>query len=85
MDALPLAGNLSLYELFRQVVPNTALGAVAVVLTMGLFLSLVAMWLWYWRPDENLEGKASTMADIADSMVAERGSSLADTQVNRKS
>jgi hypothetical protein len=85
MDALPLAGNLSLYELFRQLVPNTALGTVAVALTVGLFLSLVAIWLWYWRPQENLEGRASTFADITDSMVAEPGSSAVNTQVNRNS
>jgi hypothetical protein len=85
MDALPLAGNLSLYELFRQLVPNTALGAVAVVLTVGLFLSLVAVWLWCWRPDENLKCRMPTFADVMDSMVAERGSSLVDTQLNRKS
>jgi hypothetical protein len=85
MDALPLAGNLSLYELFRQLVPNTALGAVAVVLAVGLFLSLVAAWLWYWCSDENLEDRTSTFADIRNSMVAEPGSSLVDTQVNRKS
>jgi hypothetical protein len=53
MDALPFAGNLSLYELFRQLVPDTTLGAIAVVLTMGLFLSFVAIWLWYWSSGEH--------------------------------
>ena len=80
MDALPFAGNLSLYELFRQLVPNTALGAVAVVLAVGLFLSLVAIGLWCWRPGENLEGRTSTFADITESMVTEPGSSVVDTQ-----
>jgi type II secretory pathway component PulM len=56
-----------------------------VVLTVGLFLSLVAVWLWCWRPDENLKCRMPTFADVADSMVAERGSSLVDTQLNRKS
>lgn len=84
MDALPLAGNLSLYELFRQLVPNTALGAVAVVLTVGLFLSLVAVWLWCWRPDGNSEGSTSTFAGMADSMVSEPGDPLVDMQVNLK-
>lgn len=67
MDALPFAGNLSLYELFRQLVPDTTLGAVVVVLTMGLFLSFVAIWLWCWSSDEHSVSKASTISDSRNS------------------
>lgn len=85
MDALPLAGNLSLYELFRQLVPETALGAVAVVITAALFLSVVALWLWCCRFDEHPMSKMSAFADTADSAVALLGSPVVDTRVSRNS
>lgn len=61
MDALPLAGNLSLYELFRHLIPDTTGGAAAVVLTACLFLSLVAVWLWYWSSDKHSATQASNI------------------------
>jgi hypothetical protein len=85
MDALPLAGNLSLYELFRQLVPDTALGAVAVVLILGLFLSVVAIWLWSWRPDEHQGGGTSTFADTTESTVAHPDTSVVGLRANRRS
>ena len=63
MDALPLAGNLSVYELFRGLVPDTALGAMAVVIATGLFLALVAAWLWFWSSSEQMVGHAAANED----------------------
>ena len=81
MDPLPLAGNLSLYALFRQAMPETMLGAFVAIVAIGLFLSLVAIWLWFWRPDEYPASAMEKLGDTTDFTLAESGSSVVDTRV----
>ena len=84
MDPLPLAGNLSLYALFRQAMPETMLGAFVAIVAIGLFLSLVAIWLWFWRPDEYPASAMEKLGDTTDFTLAESGSSVVDTRVTEK-
>ncbi|SOE92558.1 hypothetical protein SAMN05414139_05291 [Burkholderia sp. D7] len=84
MDPLPLAGNLSLYALFRQAIPETVLGAFAATVVIGLFLSLVAVWLWFWRPDEYPASALEKLGDTTDFMLAESSSSVVDARVTEK-
>ena len=84
MDPLPLAGNLSLYALFRQAMPETMLGAFVAIVAIGLFLSLVAVWLWFWRPDEYPASAMEKLGDTTDFTLAESGSSVVDTRVTEK-
>ena len=81
MDPLPLAGNLSLYALFRQAIPETVLGSFAAIVVIGLFLSLVAVWLWFWRPDEYQASATEKLGDTTDLALAESGSPVVDTRV----
>jgi hypothetical protein len=85
MDALPLAGNLSLYELLRQAVPETVLGAFAVVVVIALFLSLVAVWLWFWRLDENAANASSEPGETVDFTHVEVGTRAFEAVARRKS
>ncbi|MFK4443823.1 hypothetical protein ABH944_004357 [Caballeronia udeis] len=84
MDPLPLAGNLSLYALFRQAIPETVLGAFAATVVIGLFLSLVAVWLWFWRPDEYPASALEELGDTTDFMLAESSSSVVDARLTEK-
>lgn len=85
MDALPLAGNLSLYELFRQAVPETVLGAFAVIVVVALFLVLVAIWLWFWRPDKHSARATVESEEVVDFALVEGSGSALETAPNRKS
>ncbi|WP_158933906.1 hypothetical protein [Burkholderia sp. S171] len=81
MDPLPLAGNLSLYALLRQAVPETVLGAFAATVVIGLFLWLVAIWLWFWRPDAYPASAMEKLRNTTDIKIAESNSALVDARV----
>ncbi len=55
MNAWPLAGNLSLFELFRELAPGSVLCGLALSLLAGMLLAVLAIWLWCRRGNEGRE------------------------------
>jgi len=83
MGAWPLGGNLSYYGLLRALASDSSLCAIAMMLTVGMILSVAVIWVWCQRGTDGRMKEDSKATDAGEQAGAERDGMLDGAQASQ--